>query len=211
MGAGVRLRRKQRRVGDFDRDHVARRDDHAHADPRLLEQALGEAVGHADATMRRRMSREGAAVQSDARPGDALHAGHGGIVVEVRVMLRLLLEDAEDAGGCLASLLAARHWRAENPAVGVEDRDLLALQRHDRHDRRAGGALRDRLDRALGMSAGGARGITRRDRRGETGRGNHGQSRGPPGRLSGLRVRETRGHTRPLQVGTQVCTGGVIT
>ena len=51
MGVGVRLRRKQRWVGDLDRHRVARRDDHAHAKPGLSEQALGEAVGHADAAV----------------------------------------------------------------------------------------------------------------------------------------------------------------
>ena len=78
-------------------------------------------------------------------------------------MVRVLLDDAEDAGGCLASLLAARHRRAQNPAFGVVDRDLLALQRHDRHDRNAGLARRNCLDGAFGMTARGARGIWRHD------------------------------------------------
>jgi hypothetical protein len=38
-------------MGDIDRSRVVRRNDHAHADLRLVEQLLGKVVGHADAAV----------------------------------------------------------------------------------------------------------------------------------------------------------------
>src|SRR4051794_30197871 len=95
-----------------------------------------------------RIAWEEAAVERDARPGDALHMGHVGIVIQVRVVLGFLLDDAEDAGGRLASLLTARYRRPQDPAVSVIDGDLLIAQRNDGHDRLAGRARFDGLDRA---------------------------------------------------------------
>jgi hypothetical protein len=43
-------------------------------------------------------------------------------------VLGLFLNDAEDAGGCLPSLLAARYRRSQNPAVGIVDSDVLIAQ-----------------------------------------------------------------------------------
>src|SRR5262249_60980961 len=74
-------------------------------------------------------------MQRDAVPGDAQHVRHPGIVIEARAMVLVLLDDAEDAGWRLASRSSARHWRAQDPAVGVVDGHLLALDRYDRHDR----------------------------------------------------------------------------
>src|SRR5258708_2022389 len=90
------------------------------------------------------MSWQRATMKRDARPSDALHVWHVGIVIQVRVMLRLFLDDAEDTGRRLASLLAARYRRPQDPAFGVIYRDLLAAQRNDSHDRlnRLGGDCR---------------------------------------------------------------------
>src|SRR2546421_2866869 len=114
-----------------DRLRVVRRDDHAHADPYLVEQLLGKAIGHAHAAVRGCISGQRPAVQRDARPGDAQHVRHPGIVIEVRMVVLVLLQDTEDPGWRLASLSSARYWRAQNPAVRVVDGHVLALDRHD--------------------------------------------------------------------------------
>jgi hypothetical protein len=51
---------------------------------------------------------------------------------KARVVVLLLLDDGEDAGWRLASCGAGRHRRAQYPAVGVVESDLLAPDRHDR-------------------------------------------------------------------------------
>ncbi len=124
---------------------VVRRDDHPHPDPRLVEQLLRKAEGHPHAAVRGRIAGQRPAVQRDAVPGDALHVRHPGIVIHVRAVVLVLLDDGEDAGRRLASLGAGRHRRAQDPAVGVVESDLLGLDRHDRHDRLAGIARRRRL------------------------------------------------------------------
>ena len=75
-------------MGDIDGRHVTRRHDHPHAQAGRVEQACGEVEGHPDAAVGRRISRQEAAVERDARPGDALHVRHVGIVIKVRVVLR---------------------------------------------------------------------------------------------------------------------------
>ena len=60
--------------------------------------------GQPGTAMRGRIPWQGAAVERDARPGDALHVWHVGIVIQVRVMVLYFLDDAEDPGGRLASL-----------------------------------------------------------------------------------------------------------
>ena len=147
----IRIRHEQFWIGKRDRLRVVRRDDHAHADLRLAEQVLGKIIGHADAAVGGRVAGQGAAVQRDARPGDALHVRHPGIVIEIGVVVLVLLHDAEDPGRGLASLDAGRNRRAKNPAVGIVDRHLLALDRHDRHDRLAGIARRRRRDGVRGI------------------------------------------------------------
>ena len=100
-------------MGDLDGRRIARRHDHPHAQPGDVEQAFGEVERHPDAAVRCRISRQRAAVQRDARPGDALHVRHVRVVIKVRVVLGILLDDAEDAGRRLASLLAARYRRPQ--------------------------------------------------------------------------------------------------
>ena len=182
-------------MGDLNGRHIAWRHDHPHAPRGRVEQACCKVEGHPDAAMRRRISRQGAAVERDARPGDALHVGHEGIVIEVRVVLRFFLDDAEDPGGRLASLLAARHRRPEDPTVGVVDGDPLVLKRNDGHDRRAGGARLDGLDRTFAPATSGARLISGRDQRGQT---RNGKMRGPQPSLPAFWVHKTKRHARPI-------------
>ena len=142
---GLRVRHEQRRVRKLDRSRVVRRDDHPHPDLRLVEQLLRKAERHPHAAMRGRIPGQRPTVQRDAIPGDALHVRHPGIVIHVRAVVLFLLDDGEDAGWRLASLGAGRHRRAQDPAVGVVESDLLGLDRHDRHDRLTGIARRRRL------------------------------------------------------------------
>ena len=123
---------------------VAGGNDHAHAHLGNVEETTGKFVRQADAAMGSRMPRQHPAMERDARPGEALHVGHGGIVVEVGIVLSLFFEHAEDAGGRFAAFLAGRYRSAQYPAFGVVDRDLLALQRHDGHDRLTGTTAVDR-------------------------------------------------------------------
>jgi hypothetical protein len=132
-------------MGKLDRGRVVRRDDHPHTDPRLIEQLLGKVVGHPHAAVRGRIPGQRPAVQRDAAPGDALHVRHPGIVIEAGVVVLVLLDDGEDASRRLASRGAGRHRRAQDPALGVVESDLLGLDRHDRHDRLACIARRRRL------------------------------------------------------------------
>src|SRR5260370_16387667 len=93
------------------------------------------------------MSRQRATVERDAGPSDALHVRHVGVVIQVRVMLGLFLDNAEDAGGRLASLLPTRHPRPQGPAFGIIYSDPLVAQRNDGHDRLHGPAGGPRLGR----------------------------------------------------------------
>ena len=95
--------------------------------------------------MRGRIAGQRPAVQRDAVPGDALQVRHPGVVIHVRAVVDLFIDNGEDAGWRLASLGAGRYGRAQDPAVGVVENDLLRLDRYDRHDRLTGIARRRRL------------------------------------------------------------------
>ena len=163
-------------MGYLNGRHIGWCHDNPQAQPGRVEQACCEVEGHPNAAVGRRISWQGAAVERDARPGNALHVGHVGIVIQVRVVLFFFLDDAEDPGGRLASLLAARHRRPENPAVGVIDGDPLVVERNDRHDRLAGGARLDGFDRAFAPTVCGAHMISGRDQRSQA---RNGKMRGP--------------------------------
>jgi hypothetical protein len=130
-------------------------------------------------------------VQSDPVPGDALHVRHPGIVIEGRVVVLLLLDVGEHAGWRLASRGAGRHRRAQDPSVGVVESDLLAADRHDRHDRLACLAWGVRFHglRWLRLLGGGSgrRGDYGRQR--DRGQERHNGSRGPPPQHLGSRAR----------------------
>src|SRR5262249_45495449 len=99
-----------------NRPNVAWRHDYAHAKPCRAEQPFGKVVGQPDAAVRCGVSRKRSTVERDARPSEALHVRHEGIVIEVGVVLDLFLEDAEDTWSGLAAVVAGRHRATHNPA-----------------------------------------------------------------------------------------------
>ncbi len=142
---GIPVRHQQRGMRERDRLDIVRRDDHAHPDLGLVEQFFRKAVGHPHAAVRGGIAGQRPAMQRDAVPGQALHVRHPGIVIEARMVVLVLFEQGEDAGRSFPSRDAGRYRRTQDPAVGVVERDLLALDRHDRHDRLAGLARRHSL------------------------------------------------------------------
>ena len=195
---GLRVRHEQRRMGKRHRGRVVRRDDHPHPDPRLVEHLLGKTVGHPYAAVRGRIAGQRAAVQRDAVPGDALHVRHPGIVIHGRVVVLVLLDDGEDAGRRLASLDAGRYRRAQDPAVGVVEGDLLGLDRHDRHDRLARLARRRRLGRRRGARLSGGGAGAQRRQRGHRRERHKGGGAPKPDRHGGPRRRKSIYHAMPL-------------
>src|SRR5260370_986736 len=141
------------------------------------------------------------AVPRDAVQGDAQHVRHPGIVIEARAMVLVLLHDAEDAGWRLASRSSARHRRTQDPAVGVVDGHLLALDRYDRHDRLARDARGRPLGGLLGTGlAGRGVGGQSRSQRRQDGRSRERHNRGrcpSPGYLGGLGRRASICHAMP--------------
>jgi hypothetical protein len=101
-------------------------------------------------------------VQRDARPCETLHVRHVGIIIKVRVVLGLFLNDTEDTGWRLPSLLAARHRRSHDQAAGIVDTDLLVAQRYDRHNRLGSGAQLDDGRRRFGPDTGSTHNIAHR-------------------------------------------------
>ena len=128
-----------------NRPHVAWRNDYAHANFCRAEKPFGKAVGQPNAAVRCRVSWQWPTVERNARPSEALHVRHEGIVIKVGVMLGFFLEDAEDPRRRFASLLAARHGRSHNPALAIVDSDLLIAPRNDHHDWLTSRTRRQRL------------------------------------------------------------------
>jgi hypothetical protein len=52
--------------------------------------------------VRRRISRQGTAIEGDARPRETVHVRHPGVVIQVGVVIGVLPEDAENARRRLA-------------------------------------------------------------------------------------------------------------
>ncbi len=63
-------------------------------------------MGQANAAVRGGITGQCAPMQGDAAPGEALHIGHGRIVVDRRIMFDLALQYGEDAGRGAVSGLA---------------------------------------------------------------------------------------------------------
>ena len=175
----ILLRHEQGRIGKRHRLGVRRRNNHPHPHRRLVEHLFGEIERHANAAMRGGVAGQRTAVQRDAVPGDAQHVRHRSVVIEARVVLLVLLEDGEHAGRGLASGGAGRDWRPQDPAVGVVEGHLLALDRHDGHDRICRRARGRHLGRVCGgRLPGGGR------RRGQCGQRGHSRKRHNGGRCA---------------------------
>src|SRR5258705_11897554 len=102
--------------------------------------------------MRSRIPWQDAAVERDARPSDALHVRHVGIVIQVRVMVLYFLDDAEDPGGRLASLRAARNRRPQDPPLGFVYFNPLVAERNDGHEGITGTTRLNSPDRTFAAS-----------------------------------------------------------
>jgi hypothetical protein len=113
------------------------------------------------------MSRQRASMQSNAGPREPLHVGHVRIVIQVRVVLGVLLNDAKDASWRFASCLTARNGRSHDPAVGIVYCDPLAAQRDDSHDWLAGCAYCDRFFRSFLSTAASFCKVARRNQQGK--------------------------------------------
>ena len=83
---------------EFGKRDVIAHDHHPHADVGQIEQPLGEVHGQAHAAVRGRMAGQHAGVHSNSGPGNALHERHVAVFVQVGIVVRLLLHDAEYAG-----------------------------------------------------------------------------------------------------------------
>ena len=141
--------------------------------------------------MRCRISGQSSTVKRDARPSDALHVGHVGIVIQIRVVLGFLFDNAENPGGGFTPLLTTRYRRSQDPTICVLNGNPLVLKRYDGHDWLADDT---RLDRAFAPTAPGVRIISRPDQRGQAG---YGKMHGPEPCLFALRFHKTRHHARP--------------
>ncbi|MNO57548.1 hypothetical protein D3C76_480880 [compost metagenome] len=136
-------RRQQPRMVDFHRRAAGVGDDHRGAgEAGDLVELPGERHRQADAAVGGGIAGQPAGMQGDAVPGQALHVGHGGVVVQVGAVLDLLLQDGEHAGrGFLALLAGADRGDADGDAVAVDEDALLAEAYHQR-DRALGGDFR---------------------------------------------------------------------
>ncbi len=130
------LLRHQQRMREGGRRDRTRRDDDARAHPGPVPHLHGKRHRHADAAVRRRIARQYAGVQRNARPGDALHVRHRCAAVDVGAVHLVLLDDAEHAHRGRMTLHARRYRALGEQAVGVVDADLLLIDR-DGDDQRS--------------------------------------------------------------------------
>ena len=91
------------------------------------------------------MSRQQTPVQSNARPRKSLHVGHIGIIIQIRVMLGIFLNNSKDTGRRFAPRLTGGNGRSQDPAVGIVNCDPLGMQRNDSHNWLARSAGSDRF------------------------------------------------------------------
>ena len=83
------------------------------------------------------ITRQSTRVQCDAAPGQALHVGHGRVVVDVGEVILVLLQDGEHAGRRLVPLLAGAHRaHAGEHAIAVHVGELF-VDAHDQQQRTA--------------------------------------------------------------------------
>src|SRR3954453_11091787 len=106
---------------EIDRHDLVPRDDKTNAELGNRPQLLRKILRGSDAAMRGRMARQHALVQGHARPGDALHERHRSAAVDVRMVVAVLLDDAEHAPRSRVTWHAGRDGALRDPhAVAVE-------------------------------------------------------------------------------------------
>ncbi len=147
-------------MGERDGRQRFGRDDDARAETRHGEQPLGECVWQADAAVRRRITRQGARVERDTRPGQPLHERHRRAGVDVALVVARFLDDAEDAGRRAVALLAARNRGLRYPLGACVEGHALAIERDDAEQRLDGAGHRSHDGLGLRLGAW-ARGVGR--------------------------------------------------
>ena len=130
-----RQRRDQVRARELGRGQIVLGDDDARADIGDAKKILREGGGEADAAVRSRIARDHALVHGDARVGDALHERHRRAAVEVGVVVAVLLENGEDAGGRIVAGHAAGDRRGRDLLCAVINRHGLLADGDDDHQR----------------------------------------------------------------------------
>ena len=112
-------------------------DDHRHAELGDAEQALGELLRQAHASVRGRVARQLPGMQRDARPGQPVHVRHRRVVVGRGMVVLVLLQDLEHAGRRCVAELAGRAGRGGDAHAVAVDVDPLIGERDDDEDRAA--------------------------------------------------------------------------
>ncbi len=86
---------EQMRISELLRPKFGARDDNTRPELGQSPQVRGEFVQHADTAMRSRVAHPDALVDSHARPGYALHVGHGRLAIDIGTVSPALLDNAE--------------------------------------------------------------------------------------------------------------------
>jgi hypothetical protein len=117
---------EQMRISELLRPKFGARDDNTRPELGQSPQVRGEFVQHADTAMRSRVAHPDALVDSHARPGYALHVGHGRLAIDIGTVSPALLDNAEHARWRRVIGYSGRYQRIRNlPAVAVEVKLLL--------------------------------------------------------------------------------------
>ena len=101
----------------------------------------GQLARQADAAMRGGMAGNDAGMERDAAPGQPLHVRHRRIVVDVRMVVPVLLEDREGPGRRRVAGTAAGDGGDSDQTTVAEDIGALRGEADDDLDRAAAGAL----------------------------------------------------------------------
>jgi hypothetical protein len=97
---------KEARIVDRRRVRLLIGNNHRRANLGDAIELFGEGFRQANATMRRRITRQATGMERDAVLGQPMHVGHRCIVVGFRIVLLFLLQDCEDPRRGLVALLA---------------------------------------------------------------------------------------------------------
>ena len=142
---------EQRRMAEGLRHHVLIGDHDPHAEFCGPPQPRGEFARQANAAVRGRNAGQNALVHGDARPRQPLHEKHRRVVIKVRAVPAVLLDDAEHAGRRRVVAAAGRDRRLRDAnAVAVERDPLMADRDHEL--KRAPRLLMESIARGLNVA-----------------------------------------------------------